>query len=145
MRRRLPCEVDTGDRRVHGAVLDLSPNGLFVQTRMRLSGRARTRLAVRLRVPPRNAPLTLSAEVARLYRVPATLVAVAGGGMGLRIRTAPDAWRAFLQDLAPHLFGRGDEGAEAPVARAAPRKCLLCGAPPMEASVFCTRCLASRR
>jgi hypothetical protein len=142
VRRRVPCEVDTGDRRVHGAVLDLAPNGLFVQTRLRLAGRARTKLAVRLRVPPQNAEVTLSAEVARQYRVPAALIAAAGGGIGLRIRTAPDAWGEFLASLAPRIFGPEIDAPTAPHARQATVRCLLCGSPPRPGSTLCSRCMA---
>lgn len=100
VRRRLSCELRLEGRRCSGVILNLTSRGLFVQTRARAP--LGTEAEVQLRTYGREEPIVLRAVVARAFLVPPDLVRVAGGGMGLRIRSAPDAYRGFLESIAPH-------------------------------------------
>jgi hypothetical protein len=83
-------------------VLDLSPSGLFLQTSAKLGPGDRVELELRL--PSEKEPLGIVAEVARRKIVPARLLTVAQGGVGLRIVSAPEPYFAFLGSLSPDRF-----------------------------------------
>lgn len=93
---RMPCEVRASDRRHSGFVLDLSPTGLFVQTSAKVAPGQELELALWLED---EQEVTLSVSVARKKVVPARLLTVAQGGIGVRIRQAPEAFYAFLREL----------------------------------------------
>jgi hypothetical protein len=98
-RRRMACGITTGGQRFSGLILDLSATGLFVQTRAK--PRPGEPLSVEISVPGLRAPLRVEAQVARLQVVPAHLLNVAHGGIGLRITNAPEAYFAFLAAILP--------------------------------------------
>jgi hypothetical protein len=100
LRRRLSCELWVDDRRHHAVVLNLTSRGLFVQTRAKPA--PGTEVELRMRVSTQDEPIVLQVTVARLFLVPPLLLSVAGGGIGLRVRSAPEAYLAFLMDIAPH-------------------------------------------
>ena len=93
-RQRLTCELVIGGRRHPGIVLDLSRVGLFVQTSASPPPGERVRVKLR---PPGRAEVELEASIARRYAVPARLVSVARGGIGLRVESTSDD---FLQLVA---------------------------------------------
>jgi hypothetical protein len=132
--------VRAGERTHPGTVVDLSLHGLFVQTRLQLRTRERVPVRVRLRLPGRRDELSVAAELVRQLRVPAALASAAGGGLGLAIRRAPDAWPDLLNSLSPHglLTQRGEP--TTPRAKPAVARCRLCGAPPAEDARLCQRC-----
>jgi Tfp pilus assembly protein PilZ len=100
VRRRLSAELKVDGRRHHAVVQNLASSGLFVQTRTKpLLGQE---VEVGLRVSTQTKPIVLRAVVARAFLVPPALVGVAGGGIGLRIRSAPHAYSSFLAGIAPH-------------------------------------------
>jgi hypothetical protein len=99
LRRRMPCDLWVGGRRHHAVVLNLASQGLFVQTRAKPS--PGTAVEVRMRTAARTDPIVLQACVARLFLVPSELAVVAGGGVGLQIRSAPNAYLSLLSDIAP--------------------------------------------
>jgi hypothetical protein len=79
-RKRVPCDLTIAGRRYAAAVVDLSPQGLFVQT----DARAPRGAAVRVRLPRVDgAPLELDAEVA--HRLLARAGSKACEGLGLRL------------------------------------------------------------
>lgn len=149
VRRRFSCELRSDERRHVGAILDLSASGLFVQTRLQPRTRLRVPLEVRLALPAQGLELALATELVRHFRVPSALFASAGGGVGLRIQRAPDAWRDFVASLSPNARPARD-GAEPALASAprlkAPRGgCLLCSAPLPAGAALCARCRAAGR
>ena len=145
VRRRFSCELHTGSTRHVGAILDLSCHGLFVQTRMHPRTKLRIPLDVRLRLPAQGTELTLSTELVRHFRVPAALLAAAGGGLGLGIRRAPDAWIEFVRSLSPQDQLARETVATAPRWSRADARCLLCGAPPLPGIRLCGRCRGAER
>jgi len=96
-RRRMACRLVLGRQRFSGVVLDLSASGIFVQTTAK--PRPRDPVTLELNVPGQREPLRLEAHVARLFVVPAQLATVAQGGVGLRIRNAPEAFFELLRQL----------------------------------------------
>jgi hypothetical protein len=145
VRRRFSCEVRSGDARHVGAVLDLSQHGLFVQTRMHPRSKRRIPLDVTLRLPARGEEILLSTELVRHFRVPAALLAAAGGGLGLSIRRAPDAWSHFVGSLSPQALLTSPTSTPAPARQAQRPRCRLCGAAPVPGTPFCGRCHGEAR
>jgi hypothetical protein len=105
-KKRIPCEIQLKGQWQPALVLDVSWNGLFVQTRSPVD--PGTRVEVRLRLPGRSETLELLAVVARARRVPSRLASVAHGGLGLQIRTAPNAYYEFVAEFSK------DQAAPAP-------------------------------
>ena len=101
---RLPCEIVYEGGRQRSFVLDLSETGLFVQASGRL--RPGTEIEVRLTLEHAAAPLVLRAHVVRAKQVPAQLISVVHGGIGLALHSPPkeylDALAALEEDGA-HL------------------------------------------
>ena len=108
-RRRMACRLVFGRQRFSGVVLDLSSSGVFVQTTAK--PRPRDPVTLELSVPGQREPIRLEAHVARLFVVPAQLATVAQGGVGLRIRNAPEAFFELLRQLQLE----GQRGSSAPV------------------------------
>jgi Tfp pilus assembly protein PilZ len=95
-KHRMPCEIMVGSRWHSGLVLDLSPTGLFVQT----SAKTRPGQPIQLVLTLTNRePMQLTVEVVRKKVVPARLLALAQGGVGVRIANAPESYYGFLQEL----------------------------------------------
>jgi hypothetical protein len=95
----MACTVAIGQSRYSGVILDLSATGLFVQTHAK--PRPHEPLILELSVPGHREALRLQAVVTRLRVVPASLVNVAQGGVGLRITNAPEGYFAFLASILP--------------------------------------------
>jgi hypothetical protein len=104
-KRRLACRIVTGGQRFSGVILDLSSSGLFVQTTAR--PRPHDAVTVEISIPGQREPLRVEAQVARLRLVPPQLVVVAQGGVGLRIRNAPEGYFAFLTAVLPEPTAAG--------------------------------------
>src|SRR5262245_18999550 len=96
-KRRLACRIGVGRQRFSGVIIDLSASGLFVQTSAK--PRPGEAVTLELSVPGQRVPLRLEAQVVRLKLVPPRLVAVAQGGLGLRITHAPEGYFSFLSSI----------------------------------------------
>ena len=99
IKKRIPCEIELAGQWQPALVLDVSFNGLFIQTRRSID--PGTQVSVRLRLPSHSETIELRAAVARARRTPARLASVATGGIGLLIRTAPNAYYEFLAGISP--------------------------------------------
>ncbi len=110
-RRRLACRLVVGRQRFSGVILDLSASGIFVQTNAK--PRPGEPVSLELSLPDQRAPLRLEAQVARLKVVPPRLVAVAQGGLGLRITNAPEGYFTFLTAILPDLAAGAETDEEA--------------------------------
>jgi len=110
-KRRLACRIGVGRQRFSGVILDLSASGIFVQTSAK--PRPGDPVTLELSIPGHREPLRLEAQVVRLKLVPPRLVAVAQGGIGLRITNAPEGYFAFLTAVLPQLIPTQQEEAAA--------------------------------
>ncbi|HEY5657678.1 MAG TPA: PilZ domain-containing protein [Myxococcota bacterium] len=89
-RKRLTCELVVGVERHAALVRDLSPHGLFVQTRARLE--PGTEVLVLFAAGEQQPELRLLARVARRRESPPRLQASVPGGLGLELVDAPPAF-----------------------------------------------------
>jgi hypothetical protein len=95
-KRRMPCEVLIAGRKHSGLVLDLSRSGLFIQTNAKTRPGQQFDLRISTGV---GDPIGLVVEVVRRKVVPPRLLALAQGGVGVRVKESPEAYYAFLGDL----------------------------------------------
>jgi hypothetical protein len=106
-KRRMPCRVHADGRVHNGIVLDLSGSGLFIQTSAKLT--PGTRIDIDLSLDANSARMQV--EVVRRKQVPAQLLTVAQGGVGVRIISAPEPYYRFLQELQEkERQARGESG-----------------------------------
>ena len=97
VKRRVTCTLDIDGRHQYGAILNLAPGGLFVQTRAKPPRSDELQVPVHLRLPDAPDILVLETRIVRWYQVPSQLATVAGGGLGLTIQSAPDVWFEFVE------------------------------------------------
>jgi hypothetical protein len=93
----LTCELVIGDRRHPGIILDISENGVFVQSSASPPPGERVRLKLRR---PEGADIEVEANVARRYVVPRRLVSVVRGGVGLRIDSPSEDFLQLVDSAA---------------------------------------------
>ena len=96
-KKRISCTLVNAERRYSGIVLDVSPQGLFVQTSAQLT--PGTMVKLELGVSSQPEPLLMDARVARHKLVPPQLRSVAQGGLGLHIDLPPQGYLEFFADL----------------------------------------------
>jgi len=96
VRKRVSCELEFDERRYSGIVLDLSRQGLFVQTAAR--PKLGMRVVLRLQLPGVGTSV-LTTRVARLRLVPPRLVAVASGGVGLFVEMPTPEFDRFIAEV----------------------------------------------
>jgi hypothetical protein len=110
----VPCKVTVAGRRHAGIVLNVSPNGLYVQTNAVASSGTRVDIDLTLG-PERTIPLQATVVWRRL--VPRELRNDARGGFGLRIRSASESYYELLTDCLPAescAARRGGSGLNSP-------------------------------
>ena len=114
-KKRLTCAVVIDGSRLSGIVLDLSANGLFVQTSANPPPGAE--LGLELELPGEPERTLLVVRVARKKLVPPRLRSVVHGGLGLRIKSAPEAYFGYVAQLQC-----AEVAEESPAVAAAPAK-----------------------
>ncbi len=94
-RKRLTCELVIGESRQTGLVRDLSPEGLFVQTRAKIDPNARVRLvfAAKGDLPA----FDVEARVARKRITPPRLQSSVPSGVGLEVIDPSDAYSPLVE------------------------------------------------
>ena len=92
----MSCRLRLGQQDHSGIVLDLSRQGMFVQTSA--TARIGDKVEVVLSRPERGAAITLVAGVRWLRRVPTQLRSVAQAGIGLQISHAEEAYYTLLAE-----------------------------------------------
>ncbi len=97
-KKRVHCRLKQGPRRYAGVILNVSRTGLFVQTSATPDVGAEIEVTVSQREQP--LPVALTTEVVWQRRVPAPLRSLAAGGIGLRIRYAPETYYGLLAEAA---------------------------------------------
>ena len=91
-KQRAACTLTLDGRRHNGFVLDLSQSGLFIQTSATPAPGQRLDIEVVIR----GETLAMHVEVVRRKAVPAQLLTVAHGGIGVRILAAPEMYYQLL-------------------------------------------------
>jgi hypothetical protein len=91
-KQRAACTLTLDGRRHNGFVLDLSQSGLFIQT----SATPEIGQRLDIEVMIRGETLAMHVEVVRRKAVPAQLLTVAHGGIGVRILAAPEQYYQLL-------------------------------------------------
>lgn len=91
----MTCELRFEGRKASGIVLDLSSNGLFVQTSARPA--PSTIVVIHLEARGDTPVLDLRTRVTRYKRVPPRLATLDPPGLGLQILDAPDAYFEMLE------------------------------------------------
>ncbi|MEN8159540.1 MAG: PilZ domain-containing protein [Myxococcota bacterium] len=98
VKRRIPCDFQYESHTYAGIVVDLSAEGLFLQTEAAIE--PGVELAMRLR-PERVPELALRGRVVRRRFTPAVLASMIRRGVGIRILEAPPQFYALLGVAAP--------------------------------------------
>jgi hypothetical protein len=94
-RQRLPCVIRDGEAHHQGFVTDLSPTGLFLQTRAKLSGAPQ--LIIDIDWNGEN--ITVMGNVARVRTSNRSATAINAGGLGFQIQSAPEAYYQLVMEL----------------------------------------------
>jgi hypothetical protein len=96
-RRQMPCTLTLDGRNHGGLVLDVSPGGLYIQSSAKM--KPGDQVEIQMTLPGIEGRHHLQVEVVRKVVVPAQLLKVARGGVGVRIINAPEAYYQFMDDL----------------------------------------------
>lgn len=120
-KKRMPCRVNVDGDSCGGLVLNISRGGVYVQTSARAEPGAEVWLELQSQLP--HGSIQVGAQVVWKRVVDARLRGVASGGVGLKIRTAPESYYALLMALSRAGDpGRGAAPAPARIAAAAPEQ-----------------------
>jgi hypothetical protein len=95
--RQMPCTLTLDGRNHGGLILDVSPGGLYIQSTAKI--KPGDQIEVQLTIPGIDGRHHLQVEVVRKVVVPAQLLKVARGGVGVRIINAPEAYYQFMDGL----------------------------------------------
>lgn len=96
-RKRLGCDIRVGTHRHFGMVLNVSAEGLFVQTNARIE--PGTSVDLTLGAESDRLHVALQGRVARAVRMPRQLASVVQSGLGIRLVDPPAPYRAFVAAL----------------------------------------------
>ena len=96
-RRQMPCTLTLDGRNHGGLILDISPGGLYIQSSAKI--KPGDQIEIQMTIPGIEGRHQLQVEVVRKVVVPARLLKVARGGVGVRIINAPEAYYQFMDDL----------------------------------------------
>ncbi len=96
-RRQMPCTLTLDGRNHGGLILDVSPGGLYIQSSAKI--KPGDQLEIQMTIPGIEGRHQLHVEVVRKVIVPARLLKIAHGGVGVRIINAPEAYYQFMDDL----------------------------------------------
>lgn len=95
-KKRMSCKLRVGQQDHSGIVLDVSRQGMFVQTTA--TARVGDKVEVVLSRPEQAQAITLVAGVRWLRRVPTQLRSVVQAGIGLQISHAEEGYYALLAE-----------------------------------------------
>jgi len=96
-RRQMPCTLTLDGRNHGGLILDISPGGLYIQSSAKM--KPGDQVEIQMTIPGIDGRHQLQVEVVRKVVVPAQLLKVARGGVGVRIVNAPEAYYQFMDEL----------------------------------------------
>jgi Tfp pilus assembly protein PilZ len=95
--KRLPCRVKLAGSCFGGMVLNVSRGGLFLQTTARVDPGAE--MWLELNASGGREAIELGTQVVWKRVVPVSLRGVTAGGVGLKIRSAPESYYTLLMQL----------------------------------------------
>ncbi len=95
--KRMPCRLRVGPSAYGGMVLNVSRNGFFVQTNAQT--RRGEEVWIDLAASGRDR-IPIAGRVVWRRVVAAPLRSVTQGGVGVRIKNAPESWYRFLEGVA---------------------------------------------
>ncbi|MDX1648995.1 MAG: PilZ domain-containing protein [Myxococcota bacterium] len=90
---RIPCAFRSGEDRGRGFVIDVSADGLFLQTMSRLEPGREVHLHLD---PPEGPAIELIGCVARSRKGHRDAVTVVRPGIGVQLTSAPESWYALV-------------------------------------------------
>jgi len=96
-KRQIPCTLTLDGHNHGGLILDVSPGGLYIQSSAKM--KPGDQLDVQMTIPGIDGRHRLHVEVVRKVVVPAQLLKVARGGVGVRIVNAPEAYYRYMDEL----------------------------------------------
>jgi hypothetical protein len=96
-RRQMPCTLTLDGRNHGGLILDVSPGGLYIQSTAKI--KPGDQIEIQMTIPGIDGRHHSQVEVVRKVVVPARLLKVARGGVGVRIINAPEAYYQFMDGL----------------------------------------------
>jgi len=111
--KRIACDLNIAGLRCSGLVLNVSPNGLFIQTNAQAS--AGLDVSIRFTPPHDEGEVQLRGVVVWRRSVPRQLVGAARGGLGIRITEASENFYSFLAKVL-HAEGAASEASREPAA-----------------------------
>ena len=97
VRKRLGCEIRAGTRHFFGMALNVSIEGLFIQTRARIA--PGTAVELTLGAQNERVRLTLRGSVVRAVQSPARRASAGCGGIGVRLIDPSPAYLGFVSGL----------------------------------------------
>ncbi len=96
-RRQMPCTLTLDGRNHGGLILDVSPGGLYIQSSAKI--KPGDQFEIQTTIPGVEGRVRIQVEVVRKVVVPARLLKIARGGVGVRIINAPEVYYQFMDDL----------------------------------------------
>jgi hypothetical protein len=96
-RHQMPCTLTLDGRNHGGLILDVSPGGLYIQSSAKI--KPGDQIEIQMTIPGIDGRHHLQVEVVRKVVVPARLLKIARGGVGVRIVNAPEAYYQFMDGL----------------------------------------------
>ena len=114
-RKRVPCKVQLSGGAYSGMVINVSRGGLFVQTTAGPGPGEPVRVEL---MAARKDAIAIAAHVVWRRVVLPHLRTVSHGGLGLRIRTAPDSYYRFLSNVAVPGEAQAEPAADPSAAQA---------------------------
>jgi Tfp pilus assembly protein PilZ len=97
-RKRIPCKIKRSRSTFSGMIVDVSRQGMFVQTSA--AATAGDEIDITLSGRPEDPVIVLNAQVVWRRQIPYQLRTIAEGGLGLKIRFAPEQYYQILAEAA---------------------------------------------
>jgi len=123
VKKRLQCTLELDARRHNGLILNLSEQGMFVQTS--LPAEPGTVVGIDVRFPSQPEPIPVQAAVVWRRRVSPRMTGINQSGMGLRLVSPPTEYRALMADILEPVL-KESAGQESEVSTQAPDADLDC-------------------
>ncbi len=141
---RLRCTLESGEMQAQGLILDISQEGLYVQTKL---APPRGTLTVRIPDPEGVDEIVLTARVRRQRKIDVRLSTFDSSGLGLMIVSAPDSYTSLIagSDGSPGRSEASQGGEGEPEVASGGGRSGRAGEPPEEPELPAFRVRVSQR